>query len=258
VTVLGPSVAARVGGDPFFERFYGPRFPRQLLRVNRIRHWVAKLRFLWYARLRGRLRTLEGAGAAVAPNTVMHNLRGLEDFAVVRAMSLIHPLCAIETLGADARILSVGPRSEGELLALVAHGFRPENIRGLDLISYSPWVDLGDMHAMPYPAASFDAVVLGWVLAYSKEPAKAAAEVVRVARPGAIVAVGVEYNPVSDERIREEIGYDPGAPRRPRSVAEVLAFFGDAVGKVHYEHDVAPERRERIGSLCAVFSVRKP
>src|SRR5690606_26436775 len=129
----------------------------------------------------------------------------------------------------DAQVLSIGPRAEGELLNLAAHGFEWSKIRGLDLISYSPRIDLGDMHNIPYSDASFDVVIAGWVLAYSERPAVAAQEMARVTRPGGLVAVGVEYSPLSEEDVIKMMGYLPGANRRIGSCEEILALFGDTV-----------------------------
>ncbi len=42
----------------------------------------------------------------------------------------------------------------------------------------------GDMHALPFPDASFDLVVLMHALTYAEKPAKAVAEAARVLRPG--------------------------------------------------------------------------
>jgi len=59
-----------------------------------------------------------------------------------------------------------------------------KNIRGLDLISYSPWVDLGDMHAMPYEDDTWDITLVSMVLTYSENPRKVVDEVVRVTKSG--------------------------------------------------------------------------
>ncbi len=174
-------------------------FWKQLLLIRTIRYWVAWIRYIYFVKLRGQLRVYELPSAGVSKNTISHNLQGLVDLGVFRAPILIRPLSVIESLSPDSDILSIGPRTEGELLYLVAHGFNPQKIRGLDLISYSPWIDLGDMHQMPYPDNAFDSVILGWVIAYSDDRPRAAREVIRVSRPGALVAIGVEYNPVSNE-----------------------------------------------------------
>ena len=228
----------------------------QLLLVDLIRYVVVAARYFWFTRITKRLKTL-GAEGNVATNTVMHNLRGITDFAVNRSHLLVRPLSVIETLPVDAHILCVGPRSEGELLSLAAHGFCWRNITGLDLISYSPRVQLGDMHAMPYAADKFDGVVLGWVLAYSEDPRIAAAEVVRVTSAGGVIAVGVEYSPKSQDEIISDVGYLPGAQHRISSCTEILEYFGPSVDHVYYTHVVAPRNRDEVGSLCVVFSIKK-
>jgi SAM-dependent methyltransferase len=233
----------------------------QLMLVDLLRYAVAAVRYIWFVKVRRRLHLLEpggGASEGVATNTVSHNLKGLRDLAVNRSHLLVRPLSVIETLRTDARVLSIGPRSEGELLSLAGHGFSWPHIEGLDLISYSPKVRLGDMHRMPYPDGQFDAVILGWVLAYSEDPTRAAQEVVRVARPGAIVAVGVEYSPESQEEVVRGLGYLPGATKRIESCERILSFFGDAVAHVYYNHVVAPTARDRVGALCVIFSLRHP
>lgn len=228
----------------------------QLLLVDLVRYFVVAARYFWFTRIARRLQTLDAEGK-VAINTVMHNLRGITDFAVNRSHLLVRPLSVIETIPVDGRILCIGPRSEGELLNLAAHGFCWQQITGLDLISYSPRVRLGDMHAMPFAEGSFEAVVLGWVLAYSDDPGVAAAEVVRVTSPGGVVAVGVEYSPWTQEEIVADVGYLPGAQHRISSSEEILGYFGAAVDHVYYTHVVAPQNRNEVGSLCVVFSIRK-
>ncbi len=47
--------------------------------------------------------------------------------------------------------------------------------------------DVGDMHRLPYPDASFDQVLLLHVLTYSREPAQALREAARVLRPGGLL-----------------------------------------------------------------------
>src|SRR5437016_1662095 len=119
------------------------RIAFQSLRMEPIRKRVALARFLYSTKIRHRLKTLDADQEGIAENTICHNLRGMGDLTVIRSDLLVRPLSVIESLGPESKILSIGPRTEGELLNLVAHGFAPENIRGLDLISYSPWVDLG-------------------------------------------------------------------------------------------------------------------
>ncbi len=233
----------------------------QLMLVDLIRYGVVALRFIWFVKIRRRMATWRPGGESAGPvaeNTVSHNLKGLRDLAVNRSHLLVRPLSVLESLSTNARILSVGPRSEGELLSLAAHGFSWPSIEGLDLISYSPRVRLGDMHEAPYPDRTFDAVVLGWVLAYSEDPARAAREMLRIVRPGGVIAVGVEYNPMTQAEIVASTGYLPGATMRIESCEQILSYFGDAVDHIYYKHVVAPGGQDRIGALCVIFSVRHP
>jgi SAM-dependent methyltransferase len=232
----------------------------QLLHVDLLRYVVVATRYLWFVQVRKSLRTFDtasGTHAAVATHTISHNLKGLRDLAVNRSHLLVRPLSVIERLPTDADVLSIGPRSEGELFNLVAHGFVFKRVRGLDLISYSPKVTLGDMHSAPFESNSFDAIILGWVLAYSENRFHAAQEVVRLARPGGVVAVGVEYSPQSVDEIEAELGYQPGSRSRIASCAEILGYFGEAVDHVYYQHTVAERDRNEVGAFCVIFSVRK-
>jgi hypothetical protein len=229
----------------------------QLLLVDRIRLIVASARFLWYVRLRRRLRTLSEEELGVTERTVTHNLLGLKDLTVARSSKLVRPLSVIETLTPDSKILSIGPRTEGELLNLVGHGFRARNIRGVDLISYSPWIDLGNMHNLPYPDDSFDASIMSFTLAYSSERKRAVGEMVRVTRNEGLVAIGVEWNPLSDEELKARHGYTVGAPVRIKSIDELLEFAGDHVGHVYFHHPVHPGHLQRINSICVIFELRK-
>lgn len=226
----------------------------QLLHIDAVRWAVARARFTWYADVRRRLATFDRSDA-VATNTVSHNLKGLGDLAVVRSMYLIRPISVIDVLGPDADLLVIGPRAEGELLALLAHGFDRRHITAIDLISYSPWVDLGDMHDLPYADQSFDAVIAGWVLAYSDDKRLAADEIVRVARPGAVVAIGVEWSALSNEQIVEVAGYQPGSDERLSSTDEILALFGDQVDSVLVRQDTPMEGTE-TRALVVVFRLR--
>ena len=232
----------------------------QMLLIDLVRFAVVWVRFIWFVKVLGRLKTLGADGkahAAVADNTISHNLKGLVDLAVNRSHLLVRPLSVIEALPVDAQILSVGPRTEGELMNLAAHGFAWQKLCGLDLISYSPKIALGDMHDTSYDDDSFDGVLLGWVLAYREEPAIAASEIIRITRSGGVIAVGVEYSPQSQEQVIAQVGYQPGAKARIESCEQILGFFGTAVDHVYYQHVVAPTGLETVGAMCVIFSIRK-
>jgi hypothetical protein len=233
------------------------RFGIQALRMDPIRQRVAHARFLYYVKLRKRLRTFDANSDGITENTISHNVKGMVDLSVVRSNMLVRPLSVIQSLNAQSRILSIGPRTEGEIFNLMAHGFSADRIRGLDLISYSPFVDVGNMHDMPYADSSWDAVIMGWVISYSSEQRRAAMEVVRVTRPGGVVAVGLEWYPEkTQEQILDKLGYALGHSEQPRSTDEVLALFGDHVDRVYVRHDPA-ENLDRVGEIFVIFSIKK-
>ena len=154
-------------------------------------------------------------------------------------------------------MLSIGPRTEMELLSLVAQGFDPDKIRGLDLISYSPWIDLGNMHYMPYNDNTFDVVISGWVLGYSDNPELACQEMLRVSKDDCIIAIGSTYVP--EEQLPDQV---PDVMRRKENkdeflpkVDDLLSIFGDAVKNVYVRHDL--ESDDAIGRTIVIFDVCK-
>jgi SAM-dependent methyltransferase len=209
--------------------------------------WVY-LRAVYFIRIRKKLRTLNSEDSY--NTTIMHNRRSL--YAVNNRMNLLlFPLSVIETLSPTSKILVIGPRNENDLYALVGLGFAIDNIVGLDLISYSPRIMLGDMHAMPFPDNSFDAVVCGWTLSYSATSRKVADEIRRVVRTGGIVAIGVEYSTMTPRDEVQLLGYaiqDSG--RRINSSADIKELFGGAVGTIYFEHD-APNRISHTANQLA-------
>src|SRR5262249_51409300 len=129
----------------------------------------------------------------------------------------------------------IGPRSEIEIFALLAAGFHSDRIRALDLFSCSPYVEVGDMHAMPYGDNSFDVVFLGWVLAYSQDPARAAREITRVCRNGAIVIASADYNDGSNVSPRFK-----NQGKHITSVDQILGYFDRCVGHVYFTQNPKP------------------
>lgn len=238
--------------------------PRELLRVRfflALRAWAS---FLFRTRVLQKLRVHEDPSRNVAANAIEHNLRGLgagvfRAFSAERPDQLLRPLSVVQTIDrATAQVLMVGPRADSELDLITAYGFRHENVRGLDLITYSSRVDLGDMHQTPYVDDRFDVVILGWVLAYSEDPGSVVREMIRICRPGATVALGVQSYPLSNEEIAERIGYVPGASRRLDSLDDILALFGDHVDDVYFRHDVRAALPDQASDMMAVLRIRKP
>lgn len=235
-------------------------------RIQAVVTSIAYFRYLLFAVILRRIRFYHAAKTdddCVAENTISHNYKGLKlnalrAFSGERPNLLLRLLSVVESITPkNDSILFIGPRAESELWLARSYGFKKQNVRGLDLISYSRQVDLGDMHAMPYENDRWDVLVLGWVIAYSESPQQACDEIVRVASDGAVVAIGVQYHPLSPEEIGKSLGYIPGAKQRLGSVQEVLNLFGEHVDQVYFQHDIPTHRRDQAGSIIAVFSIKK-
>lgn len=202
-------------------------------------------------------------GDGVIENAVNYNIEGIKGkWALRRPMILANVLTSCDWLHVNAGsidLLTVGPRTEAELFYLAAVGFNPRKIRALDLVSYSPFVDLGDMHDMPYDDDSFDVVILGWVLAYSSDNKKAVDEVLRVARPGAYIAIGCEYNPLNAEEIVELLAAENlslGSGTRFDTTDDILGLFDGKIDQIIFRHDVHPELRDQAGGIMTVFRLK--
>lgn len=189
-------------------------------------------------------------------DAIEHNVRGLESFgAVARTNRLIRPLYAIDRVFFGAhklKALCVGPRTEMELFSLVGQGFHPKNVKGLDLFSYSPWIEVGNMHNMPYADNSFDVLIAGWVLAYSSDPDQACREFLRVVGDRGIIAIGAT---VLDKKSRENPGQTGRTSKHYPRADELLAVFGNAVRNVYVRHESESDDEE--GRTIVIFDVRK-
>ena len=238
-----------------FIRDYLARFPDEILHIPAMRIAFASARI--DALTEEDLQVFDAQSGALAPWAVGHNLEFLKGkSSMLRPSMLVNPLRSIDYIGAnikELKVLSVGPRTEAEIYSLVSVGFDPANIRGLDLLSYSDTIDLGDMHDMPYEDASFDVIVAGWVFSYSTDPDRAAAEMHRVARPGAIIAAGCEYRPEKAAAPRGEGEEEDKA--RYDSSQDILDLFGDRVGQVYFRHDVHASLRDKPGGVMAIFEL---
>ena len=237
-----------------------PRLSRLMLIVE-ILHAVAVARYLYFHVLRRGTRIAEQSHDSVAANTVMHNMKGVRRSIrrVGRSAVLIRPLSVIPRLQRrvpNAKVLSIGPRSEAELLCLASHGFRLRNVTGVDLLSYSPRIDIGDMHALQYADDSFDVVIASRVLGYSDAPEIACAEMLRVTRHDGYIAINTgDLQP--DSATNQDLDYKPGSNQVYSSLADILDLFGDHVGYVHFSNDPSVETGKQRGPILVIFRVTK-
>lgn len=209
--------------------------PRDLLLSEECRRFLALDR--WKKDQHLRIHAEAETGEAVMPGTVEHNRKELEVHgfgSVRRTLRLINPLTSLEpvySFASKLRVLSIGPRTEMELLHLIGVGFQPQNIFALDLISSSPMIDTGDMHKLPYPDQHFDVVISSWVLGYSSDPKLATDEMVRVTHHGGLLAVGMTYDPATEQNKTAITGCN-------YATADALKeLIGPKLDRVHFEED---------------------
>ena len=237
--------------------------------ANALTPSVFRLRLWWLVRVRKMLQTSESDAAFAV--TIPHNLKSL-GMMNRRMRCLIKPLAALETVHGGSSILVIGPRNEWDLIQLRREGFL--NVTGLDLITYSPAIRLGDMHRLSesFPARQFDCVICGWTLSYSAEPHTVAISILDVVKNGGVVAIGVEYfldRREDDAAWTEKDGYviqeRDRLAQRVNSVDQILELFGSSVGDVYWKHDAPLRISHGAGRLvpepsavAVVFSVKKP
>ncbi len=165
----------------------------QVLKIDRVRFAYCKLRWMLNRR---NLRFAPHISDDVGAETIKHNLSAFDDHAVFgmakRMALLLFPIAALLRGKDDARVLIVGPRTEDDIFWAKSLGI--ENTLGFDLFSYSRHVVVGDIHGTEFGDASFDAVLLGWVVSYSKKPQRIVAECTRILKPGGFLAFGIEVD----------------------------------------------------------------
>lgn len=248
--------------NKYFKEFI--KFKRQFLLIRIIRIIVCKIRFFYFVKILNRVKTLESKDAI--NNTIPHNLKSLGAFGFSRMELIIKPVSVIESISKNSKVLVIGPRNEDDILYLFGNGFNPENLIGLDLITYSPYIKLGDMHDIPFNDSTFDLIICGWTLSYSETPDKFANEVLRVIKDSGTIGIGIEYSTLSDElSIKHHGGYTlkPKRFERINSTKEILDLFSSHIKEVFFNHD-APNKishdntlREDVSSVVTIFSITK-
>jgi SAM-dependent methyltransferase len=179
----------------------------------------------------------------------MQNILESHVVRLLRPLSIIDP---VYDRAASLKVLSVGPRNENEVFHLIAHGFRPQNIEAIDVVSNSPLVRVADMHDIPFPDSSFDVVVSGWTLPYSRNAKLAIREKVRVLRTGGLLCLGLT-------RVGPDHLEYPNLVRQGSSIYlssdQILADIGSAVEAVPFRHD--PLDPLKKGAILVIARIRK-
>lgn len=170
--------------------------PTELFRVPAVRG-ICSAKLLEESEVRKVSADLVADEKFIRQNTISHNHQGLSAKPQSDRGAEITEILSNIISRSDRhlhRVLHVGPRNMSEIFASLSLGFDLERIFAIDLISFHPIVDIGDVHDVKHAENTFDIVVLGWILAYSANPEKAVSEVIRVARDGAVIVVGWDFS----------------------------------------------------------------
>lgn len=157
-------------------------------------------------------------------------------------------LCELGKPDTNGSVLCIGPRDTFELDSFKRKGFR--QIVGIDLLSQGTDVLVMDMHQMTFADDTFDVVYASHSLEHSYDAVRVVAEIIRVAKDCAILAIEVpiKFTPRGADR------FDFGG------VDGVHKLFGGHVNRIIWT-DEQPAGSPTNGSGTAVartiFSIRK-
>ena len=151
------------------------------------------------------------------------------------------PLYSIDRLNfGEAKVLSVGPRNEGELYFIRSLGFKWKNISSIDLISYSSKIKLGDIHETDYPENNFDVVICGWVIPYSNNYKKILNEIFRITNNKGIVCIGYTYIPEEKDKIRKY----KASENRFNSNQQIIEHYRDKIKNIYFNFDAYKDNKD--------------
>ena len=226
-----------------------------LLRIDLIRLLVGLIRYKYF-RFFTKIKNI-GTPYMVG-NTIDHNKSVFShlktDFIMNRIKYLYGPMSAIERINKNSSILLIGSRTENEFLYL--RGFGHKNIKVIDLISYSPLIEMQDMHNLNFKDNTFNAVILGWTLVYSSDPKKCALEIIRVLKNNGIVAIG-------QEKLRSNLS----AVNSVNSLTDIYNLFDHSLNKIYFKYDAENSNLSKTeiyktskfysSHLLTLFSIKK-
>tara|TARA_B100000575_G_C23136486_1_gene660341 strand:+ start:494 stop:1249 length:756 start_codon:yes stop_codon:yes gene_type:complete len=185
---------------------------------------------------------------------ITHNMRFIENFFDFRktfrrfngskTKQISFPLMSIDYLNFERdKVLSVGPRNEGELFQIRSMGFKWQNIYGIDLLSYSNLVTLGDIHKSKYMDNFFNVILCGWVITYSTNYEKILDELLRIVKNKGIISIGFSYNPNEDSSIY--------------STEQILKRYEKNISQVYFNFDAYKDNPENRRHSILILKIKK-
>ncbi len=171
-----------------------------------------------------------------------------------KTKTICDPLSSIDYIDFQkAKVLSVGPRNEGELYYLRSMGFLWKNISAIDLISYSKKISLGDIHKTSFHDNSFDIIICGWVLPYSNNYKKILDEIYRISKHNTVLSLGYTYIPENIDIIRKY----KSSEHRLNSNKQIIDFFGKKIKSIYFNFDAFLNNPENKRHSIFIFNFNK-
>jgi len=239
-----------------------PLWRSMLLRPLPFFLWF-RARWHWYT-LRRPLKVLEHNMPHrdhISTNVIPYNVRKMRGIDRRRTERLINVLRSIHELDMGrARVLNIGARNEMELLLMRLYGFRASNITAVDLFSYSPLIQVMDMHELSFPDDAFDVTYCAYTLRYSDRVERACQEILRCTRHGGFVAVSFVTEADSGMRVPSRGGEREAiiGSRLSGGLSDLLSYFGPACGSVYWREEYRFDGPVEAEKHCSViFKVSK-
>jgi len=194
--------------------------------------------------------------------TIEHNLiytknlfsikKKYKQFIGGKTKSLIAPIESLDFVDKENfKILSIGPRNEGEIYLIKSFGYKWKNIFAIDLQTYTGKIKLCDMHDICFDNDFFDIVLSGWTLAYSSNKNKALDEIKRVAKNNAIISIGYTYLP--EEKKYEVLNTD----KRLISNDQIIDHFKVIEDNIYYNFDSFKINKSETRHSLITFRINK-
>ena len=223
-----------------------------------VRYSIGYLRYYIFRYIFKNIKKFSGDQGHLGLDTLEYNFKNIKRSITThsRVYHMLYPLLALSYIDMNKqklKVLTIGPRSEGEIFLIAAHGFRFSNITGIDLFSYSPKIEVGDMHSMHFKDNSFDIIFSGWVLAYSDDQEKALKEMVRVLKPGGYVTFGQGFDTQKGKN------HNLGGKIRKNYIKDIFKPIKQNIDTFYFTHDITDEMANNGERLIAtVFRIKKP
>lgn len=187
----------------------------------------------------------------------MTNIKELfNQFSSYRAQRLVGILSSVFSGSESLRhkkCLSIGGRTEGELLSLLSYGAKIKDITGIDLQTYSPLILPGDVTNLPFENNTFDCIVAGWVIHYVKNQEKAISEIIRVIRPNGYLALAISWYPEGHKYSNGDFA----GGKNIKNTEELLTLFESYKYTLLFNYDQSTIDSSQVGDIILLFKVSK-